>query len=285
MSPEVIDHSYSKKCDLWSCGVILYTMLSGRVPFNGHNTHIIFGKIRQANVSFELREWHNISPGAKDLIRKLLQKDPKQRISAKKAANHPWIQKGMIGLLEKKQIHTSIMFRLMNYEGANILKQASLRYIASHLINTDELTELQEIFVKIDKNGDGKLGRAELSQALAELKLQDSIDIQEIMKKCDILGTGNIDYTEFITAALDWDKLLSNSQLIETFKVFDSDGNGKISLQEIANFIGEDLRENALMILKESDTNGDGVIDINEFIALVSGKHQIESNLDLDATR
>jgi len=88
VAPEVLEGAYDEKCDLWSCGVILYIMLSGYPPFNGLNTGKIFKKIKHALYTFSSEEWQGISEDAKDLISKLLQKDPNQRLSAEEALMH-----------------------------------------------------------------------------------------------------------------------------------------------------------------------------------------------------
>ena len=76
IAPEVLEGSYGLECDCWSMGVILYLALCGRLPFGGTNPAAIFAKVRQADFSFKKRYWRNVSKEAKDLITKLLRKDP-----------------------------------------------------------------------------------------------------------------------------------------------------------------------------------------------------------------
>ena len=92
-APEVLNNNYNEKCDLWSCGVMMYLMLCGKQPFNGDNDDEIYEKIRLCKIDFNDEEWDNISNDAKDLIKKLLIKDINKRYSAKKALSHPWIVK------------------------------------------------------------------------------------------------------------------------------------------------------------------------------------------------
>ena len=70
-APEVLNNDYNEKCDLWSCGVILYLMLCGKHPFNGNDDNEIYDEIKRCNIEFNDEEWDTISNEAKDLIKKL----------------------------------------------------------------------------------------------------------------------------------------------------------------------------------------------------------------------
>ena len=77
IAPEVWKSSYNKACDLWSCGVILYIMLSGTPPFNGPNDKHIKELIIKGSYSLTGGPWDQASDDAKDLVKKLLTYDPK----------------------------------------------------------------------------------------------------------------------------------------------------------------------------------------------------------------
>ena len=76
-----MEGEYDEKCDIWSCGVILYILLCGYPPFNGDNDEEIFENIRKGTFYFPSPEWDNISEQAKVLIKKMLRYDPKKRIT------------------------------------------------------------------------------------------------------------------------------------------------------------------------------------------------------------
>jgi calcium-dependent protein kinase len=61
VSPEVLEGSYDKRCDLWSIGVITYILLSGIPPFNGSNEAEVFRKIKCCDYSFPEETWSNIT--------------------------------------------------------------------------------------------------------------------------------------------------------------------------------------------------------------------------------
>jgi len=92
IAPEVLLGNYTEKCDVWSIGVILFILLSGNAPFNGTTDEEIMSSVKRGVFSFKSRIWHNISPEAKDLVRKMLVFRPSERISAVDAFSHPWIQ-------------------------------------------------------------------------------------------------------------------------------------------------------------------------------------------------
>lgn len=93
ISPEVLDKKYTKACDLWSIGIVLYILLCGFPPFYGENDNEIFRAIQKGDFKFPSPEWDGISEEAKDLISKLLKKDPSKRISASAALVHEWFDK------------------------------------------------------------------------------------------------------------------------------------------------------------------------------------------------
>uniref|UniRef100_UPI003AAB1733 ribosomal protein S6 kinase alpha-5 isoform X5 n=1 Tax=Centroberyx gerrardi TaxID=166262 RepID=UPI003AAB1733 len=99
-APEILKYDgYDESCDLWSLGVILYTMLSGQVPFQCQEkslTHTsaeeIMKKIKHGDFSFEGEAWRNVSQQAKDLIQELLTVDPNKRIKMCGLRYNAWLQ-------------------------------------------------------------------------------------------------------------------------------------------------------------------------------------------------
>mmetsp|Transcript_37359 Transcript_37359/g.33498 ORF Transcript_37359/g.33498 Transcript_37359/m.33498 type:complete len:88 (-) Transcript_37359:792-1055(-) len=77
IAPEVLNKNYDEKCDVWSCGVIMYILLCGYPPFGGHNDKEILKRVRLGKFKFDDEEWGKISPEAKSLIKRMLTYDPK----------------------------------------------------------------------------------------------------------------------------------------------------------------------------------------------------------------
>ncbi|KAJ8662607.1 hypothetical protein O0I10_001569 [Lichtheimia ornata] len=94
VAPEILLQSgHGKPVDLWSVGVIMYTLLSGYTPFWGEDQTALFESIMSGNYEYDEEYWEDISDDAKDLIDRLLTYHPSKRITAKEALEHPWITK------------------------------------------------------------------------------------------------------------------------------------------------------------------------------------------------
>ena len=90
VAPEIINGNYGPECDLWSLGVILYTLLAGYHPFRGDNRNEIFKNVLKGKYSLKEKEFNSVSLEAKELIKKLLNRDAKKRIKAHEALQDPW---------------------------------------------------------------------------------------------------------------------------------------------------------------------------------------------------
>jgi serine/threonine protein kinase len=91
VAPELLDDvGYEKKADIFSAGVIFYVLLTGRPVFRGYNINEILLKNKKCEVEYPQKYWDKISDKAKDLVSRMLEKDPNARISAEEALEHPW---------------------------------------------------------------------------------------------------------------------------------------------------------------------------------------------------
>merc|ERR1719188_857891 len=257
----------------------MYVMLCGYPPFFGETDAEVLSKVRLGNFSFNAQDWKNVSEDAKNLIRMLLKMNPKDRFTAEQALNHEWIrQTAPRASAASLRSNPALVENLRGFRSQNKLKKAALQIIAGQL-DESQIRGLRETFTALDANGDGLLTLGELKNGLdrAGFKKTNS-DLQWILEGVDADGSGVIDYSEFLAAALDRKLYLSEQACWTAFKVFDLDGDGRISLDELKKVLdNEDVEEalgqdNAMSLLKDVDQNGDGTIDFKEFMAMMGGK-------------
>ena len=140
VAPEILlRFPYGTKADMWSVGIILYILLAGYPPFIEDAYPELFGKIIQADYEFEEEYWESISSDAKDLVRSLLEVNPKKRLSAKEALNSKWINSNDCDL-EDADLTTSTFCNLKRFNAKRKLRAAvhsliavnRLRYLSYH---------------------------------------------------------------------------------------------------------------------------------------------------------
>lgn len=92
VAPEVVKREpYGPPVDMWACGVLLYIMLSGKMPFFGRDDNECLRRIAVGQYSLPDREWSSISPDAISLVKSLLQLDPEKRLTANAALQHQFL--------------------------------------------------------------------------------------------------------------------------------------------------------------------------------------------------
>jgi calcium-dependent protein kinase len=97
-------------------------------------------------------------------------------------------------------------------------------------------------------------------------------EVDEMFAKVDVDDSGAIDYSEFVVASMNEKNLLSNNKLQSAFKMFDKDGGGSISTDEIKQVLsfGQNLEESVVNeIINQVDANGDGEISFDEFAEMM----------------
>ena len=268
IAPEVIKHNYDYKCDIWSCGVIFYILLSGFPPFNGEGDEEIMECVSRGKYSFKHKEFENISKEAKDLIDKMLTYKPKNRATAEECLNHPFFK--ILGNSESNQdLDRQVLSNLKNFSIKNKMQQAVFFFLVNNTITSKEKDELSKTFKQLDTNHDGVLDRQELIKGFEKSKIIISeSELEKLLSSIDSNGNGQFDYSEFVAAVIDKTKLISEERVKRVFNIFDKDGDGSISVAEFKEiFQGNQIVDDKVWddLIALADKNKNGVIEYEEF--------------------
>jgi calcium-dependent protein kinase len=186
MAPQVLIEDYGPKCDIWSCGVVLFEVLSGLLPFSDicsgdRNDMVTHDNIMNENYSFEDPIWNSISDSAKDFIKYLLTYEEKDRPTAEQALGHPFLKGG----------------------GSTSIKDVTEKTMLMSVAQQDSSRKIRVTFNQMDADGSGAIDKSELNGLLSlfettlnEEELDEKLD--DIMKNADADGDRDISYDEFV---------------------------------------------------------------------------------------
>ena len=276
IAPEVLKGEYTEKCDSWSIGVILYSILSGKLPFGGTSKLEVYSNIKSGLYDMTIYPLNVVSKEIKDLIKNLLLLNPDKRISVKDALEHKFFKKFKIK--EKLSKLTTDKLKILlnnirNYNPQLILQQTTIAYLVHHYPQLTYVNEANSLFLKLDDNNDGVISKSEFVNGLKELFKEQNENIDEKFLEneyhfLDVDHSNSIDYEEFLRAAVDKKLLLEEKFLKFAFDYFDVDKNGQITLKELKKIFKESSdfpEEEFNKCLKDSDLDSDGQINYNEF--------------------
>jgi calcium-dependent protein kinase len=287
IAPEVIAGQYNHKVDIWACGVVLYILLTGLPPFYIEENprkfkrpkdaeNAMLKKIRNADKAFFEKQmaqdpWRCVSKEAKQLVVRMLDPSSKSRPEAADILNDVWLKKAF-QTTGRSPLDDRTIARFRAFHDSSKLKRICLTLIATQLEEKD-ISKLRSQFEALDTNGDGTLSREELKMGLETMNM--SAEDFEALMEIDSDGSGEIEWTEFIAAAMDFHRIKKTEMLRDVFNKFDADGDGSISQTELTTYLtqGTDLiisDEQAKKLIEDADQNGDGEIDFDEFVTMMT---------------
>ena len=277
IAPEVLKKHYDEKCDIWSCGVILYILLSGRPPFGGENDKEIMDRVSTGKYDLQSSPFNKVSKSCIDLIQKLLVMDPKKRINSQEALSHPWFKenrsKELFNQIKDETVLKKLLSNLKAYKRDSIIQETALAYLVHNFPQMKEVVNACKLFNQIDVNGDGKVNKEELLKGLQAKIKSDTLkeDVEQIYNNLDMDNNGYIEYEEFVRAAVSKERFLNENVLRFAFRYFDKDGSGEITFDEIKDIFENNVsdknqvHDSLKKIVDEVDSNGDGIISFTEF--------------------
>lgn len=263
VAPEVLSQSYTTQADMWSVGIITYMLLTGTPAFAGPDREIL-RKIKAGRPHFSSK-FSKLSELAQTFVRSLLQKDPLERLTAAQALEHPWIKGRHLAV--NSNIDAGIVDSLRTFAEASRFRRAALSMMAWSL-TTEDHAELREQFLLLDVKKSGTIKLNDLKAILSENFHLDGCEVEHLFNMLDSGNSQDIEYSEFLAAALVGRVNAYEGLLHRTFCRFDRDESGLISPDELREVLGDSFEGSDIEdLVRAADTSGVGQIDYDEFMA------------------
>ncbi|KAL4304597.1 hypothetical protein GQ457_10G021030 [Hibiscus cannabinus] len=272
VAPEVLHRSYGTEADVWSIGVIAYILLCGSRPFWARTESGIFRAVLKADPSFIEAPWPSLSSEAKDFVKRLLNKDPRKRMTAAQALCHPWIKNHN----DVKVPLDILVFRLMKaYMRSSTLRKAALKAL-SKTLTADELFYMRVQFALFEpKNGSITLDNVKTALMKTSTDAMKDSHIPDFLLSLNALQYRRMGFEEFCAAALSVHQLEALDHWEQharcAYELFEKDGNRAIVIEELASELGLGPSIPVHAVLNDWIRHVDGKLSFLGFVKLLRG--------------
>jgi len=294
MSPEMLQGlEYSRQCDVWSIGVILWSMLIGEPLFTHECDYLCRQQILDAEYLEKelqtklLTDKHiYLSTEAKDLLYKMLKRDPQERITASDALRHGFVLKsyspadyevddGGGSAASQQHFDTEIVKKMERFVTEPAVKRIGL-YIFAHLCGTDtaELRLHRVSFRQLDILGGGQITNQDLIRGLKQrgVAVPDNFE-ERVLVQLDTDRSGKVDFLEFLASTIIIsNKVLQHEKILRgVFQLMDVYKVGFISAQTLGDICPENTELQRRAMMKEVSPVS-GILEWQDFRKLMLGE-------------
>jgi len=254
-APEILLHrKHDQSCDMWSLGVIAYSLLANDMPFSGASLSELTRSIAKGASALLTEEaWEDVSDEAKDFVLQLLTLDPSERPTAEVALHHSWFDL-VAPLSTESAVSTQQAttpssckdvlekVRLFAYESAARRASASLAAHSENMdmvLDDDSCSALEMHFRDLDTDMSGTISADEFAEALHQVLGVSPEESRFVFERLDTDGDGEIEYSEFLAAAMGTQLLHSDDMVRKAFEHLDVDNDGSIDVRGLPRVLGK----------------------------------------------
>ena len=282
-SPEVVDNLYDERSDEWSCGVLMYILLSGVPPFFGETEEEIFEKVKKCKYDFTPAPFKKVSKNCKDLIRRLLEPKKQYRIKANEALRHPFFTESFdpnSAMTEDKDLNVLKNF-INPVKYMSKFHEAVAVFVCVNYIPPEEENTLKTVFRYLDKDGKGIISKETMKEGLEEIGINiNDEELKKIFNEIDEDGSEFIEYQEFIRHTCDLKKIINEANLKNVFQVICGDKDF-MNGQDIKNFVFHDAIVQEETLKEYFDSFGmkfEDTIGFDEFYNMIKNNQKLGKN-------
>jgi len=270
IAPEVLDMQGTQQSDQWSLGVIVFVMLCGYMPFSGAEMEQM-KKISEGTYKMSKERWKSISPDAIDFVRRLLRVNPKLRLTAEDALEHPFIVK--MHTSQPAIIELSVIEALCDWRHATVFRRLCYEMMAWVLSN-EERAQVEEYFLAMDEHHHGAITFNDLKSIMGDKFRVPEQEVKRVFVALDAHQDGEIHYSDFLAAMIFCGHVqVCEEHVRETFRKFDSRDAGYITTDNLREVWGDKIDGQSVeRLFCEVDVNKSGRVTYDEFASYMSDK-------------
>ncbi len=296
VAPEVLAGEYTCLCDVWSIGVMAFTLLVGHHPFTGKDDFEILENVKKGQWQWPKHLF--ITHQALDFVSRLLSRAPESRMTTSEALSHSWLinyagnpswntygstgKRGNCSEVECACDNTHrtllspppsplVMESIKQYERAGLLKRLVL-HMVSLSMGAKTKALLRSEFEKLDTEGNGFISSSAFRDAIKASGLMlDGNELEKLVEGLEGEG-GCLRYNDFLAAGsvVDSKEILDDTVLRAVFAKFDKRHNGNIACEDLGEFLGRELTPAEVKgMMSEAGLESKSFLSYDSFVNIV----------------
>mmetsp|Transcript_2460 Transcript_2460/g.6123 ORF Transcript_2460/g.6123 Transcript_2460/m.6123 type:complete len:560 (-) Transcript_2460:103-1782(-) len=268
IAPEVLDLRFSSQADQWSLGVIVFVLLSGRMPFFGDDKEQKMN-IRLGNYVMKPEQWAEVSGEAADFTKQLLQVNPTKRLTSQRALEHPFI----LHAAHEVDVDACIVEALREFGHQSNFRRCCLSLMAWSL-SIEERAKVEEYFIAMDVHHHGAITYGDLKQIMCDKFRIPGREVKQTFEALSIHHDKEIHFSDFLAAMVSTRIEVTDELLREAFRKFDVEDTGFITVENLREVLGDEYNgERVEALHKEVDACHCGKVSFPDFATYMTTEH------------